>query len=301
MIKISLKKKGLTLIEVLISLLILVIIVPPALLMVFSSVKINKNAEDSQKALYIAQQCIEDIKSTNNMDLNSIQREFLKDNFRVVQQVTAEEKYYFPDRDGEAENDDETESESTNIKTLMYDGKIVITKDNDLKNMHIYNASTELASINLQETSNRIEISNGKKENNTIDSSKIILKINDEIVEMDKETLKENCDFIIEMGSMDDEENYNVEIHTINYCNNGQSDFNLYLVKENGSNFDYSFSNDLGKVKFYSNIVKYKQGEPSPQGVSRLYKINVKVWRKEQDIAKEKPLQEIIAYKTALE
>jgi prepilin-type N-terminal cleavage/methylation domain-containing protein len=62
------KKKGLTLIEILISLTILAIIVIPISNLVLSSVKLNKSGEDKQKAVTIAQQIIEELKAAPKLE-----------------------------------------------------------------------------------------------------------------------------------------------------------------------------------------------------------------------------------------
>jgi prepilin-type N-terminal cleavage/methylation domain-containing protein len=67
-LKINGKKKGLTLIEVLISLTILSIIVIPISNLVLSSVKLNKSGEDKQKAVTIAQQIIEEVKAAPKLE-----------------------------------------------------------------------------------------------------------------------------------------------------------------------------------------------------------------------------------------
>lgn len=59
----KLKKRGMTLIEVIISIAILSIVIVPISNMALTSVKINKEAEDKQQAVLKAQQILEEIKS----------------------------------------------------------------------------------------------------------------------------------------------------------------------------------------------------------------------------------------------
>ncbi|MBV1819075.1 hypothetical protein [Clostridium cochlearium] len=287
------KKKGLTLIEVLISMCILVIIVPPIISMVLTGVKTNKKAEDNQRALYIAQQCVEKIKSMP--DIDNIETEIEKDNFKITQTATPEEGYYFPDK----KNDNK---EKENFRAIEYDGKIKVKTHNNIDGIYLYKGNdeeNEIGSVNLKNNGNTINIINEAKENGNVDESKITLEINEESFQI--ENAKKDSNIIIEFNSIEntvDGKEPKIEIHTINNFPNGS--LNIYLVKEKSTNVKYSFSNDLGKVKVYSNIFKYKEGE-DPKGYSRLYKINVKVWRKEQDKSKDKPIQDIWAYKTALE
>lgn len=64
--KISVKnKKGITLLEVVISIAILSIIIVPISMMINTSVKTNKNSESKQQATVIAQKLIEDLKVKN--------------------------------------------------------------------------------------------------------------------------------------------------------------------------------------------------------------------------------------------
>lgn len=293
------KKKGLTLIEVLISMCILVIIVPPIISMVLTGVKTNKKAEDNQRALYIAQQCVEEIKAKELTKDNIGSKERIEDNFKITQTITPEEEYYFPDN----KNDNK---EKEDFRAIEYDGKIEVKTHNNIDEIYLYkgnDGNNKIGSVNLKEDTNIINIINGVKENGNVDESEIILEINNESFEIEKENTKKDSNIIIELNSIEntiEDEAPKIEIHTINNSHNKDGNFNIYLVKEKGTNIKYSFSNDLGKVKVYSNIFKYKDGK-KPKNASRLYKINVKVWRKEQDKSKDKPIHDIWAYKTALE
>lgn len=63
------KKRGATIVELLVSLAIFVIIMIPVTMLILSSVHFSKRAEQKQQSMIIAQNIVEQIKSTNNNDL----------------------------------------------------------------------------------------------------------------------------------------------------------------------------------------------------------------------------------------
>lgn len=70
MIKLNKTKRGISLIEIVISIAILAIISIPISGMILTSVKTNKNSEDKQKAALLGQQILEEIRSTT-IDIKS--------------------------------------------------------------------------------------------------------------------------------------------------------------------------------------------------------------------------------------
>lgn len=67
--KLNKKKKGISLLEIVISIAILAIISIPISAMILTSVKTNKNSEDKQKAALLGQQILEEIRS-QKIDIN---------------------------------------------------------------------------------------------------------------------------------------------------------------------------------------------------------------------------------------
>ncbi|GFZ32512.1 hypothetical protein CSC2_30380 [Clostridium zeae] len=64
----SKKKKGMTLLEVIISIAIIGIMIVPIGNMILTSVKINKNGEDKQQAVYLSQQVLDGLKSIGSFE-----------------------------------------------------------------------------------------------------------------------------------------------------------------------------------------------------------------------------------------
>lgn len=293
------RKKGFTLVEVVVSVTILAIIVSPVLSMVFTNVKINKDAEDKQKALYIAQQTIERQKSDSNIKVGTTTSEAI--DFKVQKTVTELDDYKFPDVNQNSENNNNEESNNNNkpktFADIKYDAKIEIDSDTNDTPVKVtyYNEHGEKKDreFELNESSNVLNITNY--------DGYIIVNVNkDSNVDVDKDPNKVICQKINstedkKTGSVIIQSNTDIqpkiEIHGFNNC---EKDLIFYFVTSKEQKPNYSLINDGGKIKSYYNIF-YADSEHKYKNNSRVYRIDVEVSKN------GKTLQKITAFKTALE
>ncbi|MFD3156358.1 prepilin-type N-terminal cleavage/methylation domain-containing protein [Haloimpatiens sp. FM7330] len=238
-------KKGMTLIEVIISLAILCIIIIPILSLCLNNVKINKSSEDKSKAKNIAQQYMEYVKSPNNSidDIKKLSHE--KDGFTIDTTIEPVEDYKF--------------SEYINSEDIQCNIKIQVDEQNNLK---IYDKSGEVVS-NLGSLLNLISIHVNDSGNN------IIVKNKDADTESNISiNVAENKDVKIKIELIGD---INFKIDAVNECED--KNLILYFIKFN-RNSNYSINSTIGKIKFFSSIDEnLKNGDMN----YRLYKVKVKV------------------------
>ncbi|MBI6873860.1 prepilin-type N-terminal cleavage/methylation domain-containing protein [Clostridium aciditolerans] len=285
------KKKGFTLVEVVVSVTILAIIISPVLSMVFTNVKINKDAEDKQKALYIAQQTIERQKSDSNIKVGTTTSEAI--DFKVQKTVTELDNYKFPDVSQNSENNNKPKT----FADIKYDVKIDInpaTEENPIK-VTYYNEHGEKCNseFKLIESSNVLNITNY--------DGYIIVNVNkDSNADVDKDPNKVICQKINstedkKTGSVIIQSNIDIqpkiEIHGFNNC---EKDLIFYVVTSKEQKPSYSLINDGGKIKSYYNIF-FADSEHKYKNNSRVYRVDVEVSKS------GKSLQKITAFKTVLE
>lgn len=293
------RKKGFTLVEVVLSVTILAIIVSPVLSMVLTNVKINKDSEDKQKALYIAQKTIEKQKLDSSIITGTTTSEAI--DFKIQKTITELENYKFPDviNNNENNNIEETTTNNTpkTFADISYDAKIDIntdTKDN-LIQVNYYDDHSEKkdSEFKLNESQNYLNITNY--------DGYIIINVNkDSDVEVDKDPNKIVCKKI---NSSDDKKTGSIiiqsntdtqpkiEIHGFNNCD---EDLICYFATSKEQESNYSLINDGGKIKSYYNIF-YADSEHKYRNNSRVYRIDVEVSKN------GKTLQKITAFKTVLE
>ena len=89
------KIKGITLIEVIISVALLSILIIPVSAMVMTSLQINKKAEYKQKSAYIGQQILEELKVYNDINLQDDSNFQLLDGNFINKYIEADNKYDF--------------------------------------------------------------------------------------------------------------------------------------------------------------------------------------------------------------
>lgn len=325
MIKVKSKKSGLTLIEVVVSIAILSIVSTPVLSMVLTSVKTNKSSEDKQKAIYIAQKYVEKFKSedvdsfksegslgaTNNeVNFRKAQDPDMPDDFAVVAEISPQTDYVFPDQQNNNNN-----ASYKKFSDIIFDGEIVLSKKTGGNNavagsaIKVLNKDKEdiipIINQNLGsldgDKSYDLEILNGIQNNNSFDD-KIAINLKETGQQqylakwmVERKKTPKNADVVIYMDS-----EAKTTINVLGYNNISDSDFNIYFAKAKDSlnkddNIKYSFVNQKGIIKTYSNIFKLTGNYNNS---SRVYKINIKVWKEQQDPQKEKPLEEVNAYKS---
>lgn len=288
------KKKGFTLVEVVVSVCILAIIVSPVLSMVLTSVKINKNSEDKQKALYIAQQIVEKQKSDSDIEVKTTTSQVI--GFDVKKIITQLDNYDFPDVNKNTESNNANETKT--FSDIKYDVKVEVnpTSSGNIMKVTYFNdgyGKQTYKEFNLNQSSNTLNITNY--------DGYIIINVNknsDIKVEEDPNRIKSyklSSSSNKEIGNVilqyNTETQPNLAIHGFNNCND---DLNFYFATSKEQQFNYSLINDGGKVKSYYGIFA-ADSEHSYNNNSRVYRIDV-------EVSKDgKSLQKITAFKIMAE
>lgn len=252
-------KKGITLLEVLISLAIFAIVATPIATMVIKTVTINQAAENKQKAMIAAQKVMEEVKAvpeeeiinlvtySSKLDLSIVKDEGKKDSFSISGkkdgyliegQVTPVEEYLFND-------------EKNPQVPLKFDVEISITGGQgfyDTKVKYKDNYFTE--SI----TTKTIDIVNNKNE--IVINGRNFIKSED-FDNMIKITLDKNT-----------KSNFNVKGK-----NELEKELSIFCYKDVNSNATIDVENNGGKLKVYKNLYTSNN---SYTNTSRIYKILIK-------------------------
>lgn len=289
------KKKGFTLVEVVVSISILAIIVSPILSMVLTSVKINKSSENKQKALYIAQQTVEKQKSESTVTAGITTTQAM--GFEIKKTITELNDYRFPDTSNDIEDSVATTSRKT-FSDIKYDAKLDVNSVSGKNAIKVtYNSDgygkQAYQEFNLNQINNRLNITNY--------DGYIIINVNmdsDLEVEEDPNRIKSyklNSDDDKKIGNVIIQYNTSaqpdLEIHGLNNCNEG---LNFYFSTSTEKEFNYDLINDGGKIKSYYDIFAAEPGH-SYTNNSRVYRIDV-------EVSKDgKSLQKITAFKTMAE
>jgi len=294
MFKIKRKKKGLTLIETLISFLILTFVLTPILMVVNSSVKLNKTGDDNQKSLYIAQKYVEDFKQAQDVKTDFIDKGEEQPKETGDSEDTTNIKFYETVTEGDLNIDYVIKAkiipqpfENQQNITTLYDAKVKIDKNNTL---NIYsNVNTILKDYSITNNTCTINITN--------DSGNVIIKV-DNLADQpipkrsraSDEVDKDSGEVIIQLDRYE-----KGKVISFNVKNTLPNPFNIYLQKDSQlTNTDYSIQNQLGSIKVYNSMIADEN-----QNVlsTMVYKINVKVWRKSQNIETDQPIQQISSYR----
>lgn len=234
-------KKGLTLIEVVISLAILAIIISPVLSMSLNTTKITKAGDDKLRALATAQECMEEVKDgTEGIFSDILETEtFERNGYRVVRTTEPEDKYIFGTSDA-AEGDDE--GEDSESRDITYDLEISV---NETKNFSHDGTNAEVTK-NLSNYTLTIENNNNKKD--------VKVKVN--------------------LSKALEETEKTLEISITNHIPN--KNLEVYFVRNSDEATKYVVKEVLGKVKVISNVF---EDDVTGDLNYRLYKVTIKVFR----------------------
>lgn len=268
--KLRKSKKGLTLIEVIISLAILGIIITPIYTMTINTVKINKVSEDKQEALAIAQEYMEYIKSPlhsvkEGRDLPSKKGEFIVE--KVIKGVD------------EFENGD-----SDIVGDLKPDLDIEINGNNIVGNLN------GKGNKNINENTLAIEcIGNGGNNNDKHGRIQFSTPGKNNIGHYHELKFANGRDLVLKIHL----EKANLPFK-LNLGNKYSGNFIVYItpsdfdVESNVNIIDNNNNNKYGKV-----IINPVSGK---QKTYDLYKVIIKVWKNGEEDT-EVPLQTLESYK----
>lgn len=260
-------KKGLTLIEIIISLAILSIIIAPILSLTLNSVKINKKSDEKMEALSLAQKKMEGIKSpkyiidkSNYTQVgNELTKNYDEGNYKIT------ETLLIP-----------SQSQIVDEFSIISDNQTDIVVKFDGLNMGVYDNSNGALIKDLGE----------------IDNSSIVeVKCNNNMLVLG---LDEDYKFNIATGSNFELRikiylsNINLKMNIINFSDSGK--LKLNFIKQDESS-QFSFNKFIGNVEYYS---INPSNLPNNKGDKyRLYEVKVKV----EKIGTSEILQELKGYK----
>lgn len=267
-------RKGLTLIEVIISIAILAIIVTPLSSLTMSAVKFNRESDYKQRALALAQKYMELVKSPEFIVVTEgAQPDIEEDGLIVTRTINPMTEYNF-------------EAIQTNITNVNYTTKL-----------DVYNKSED-------EISDKVVIDNGTKKtllfSNMADQNLTIINSQTETkIQIEKDGVIYDSEVVT--NDVDKAPIIRVELHgseklTLSVTNDDKKKFlSLYFIKHKGSS-KYTINSSMGKVKVYSDIAADAENT-NPVGTSspRVYKVKVEVKNANKEI-----IQTLEGYKTVV-
>ncbi len=240
--------KGLTLIEIIITIAILGIIITPIFSMFLTTARANSLADEKMRATAAAQKVMENVKTA--LDIDSIETEQEIDGFRVTIQKEPTE-YTFADVQSQMSADENP----YDLKIELYDSNLL---------MYDY-FDNELPLISDRDNSITIEYQT--------DSIYITQGVNNHIVSVyDKPDVRfefyGDRDIIINAENKDDFEPLEV-----------------YIMKSVDINPDYTFNNKGGSIMLYENIL-INESDTELES-NRVYRINIQVKNDKDKLIKE--------------
>lgn len=242
-------RKGITLIEIIVTLAIVGIIVVPISTLFISTARTNKFAEDKMEATALAQNYMERVKASTDVNVwdNIINTE---GKFKVEIDINKYSKYNFP--------------QETSGDSIEYDYRIEVQN----KDIKLYNSSENdlgvLATINSS-LDKDIEMKF------TYEDNKVDFSVVQNDISIITESVGWTGDIKIKIDIVDI---LNVEIEGINESNDNMI---FYIAKSNQGNIIYSTKE--GKIRWYNNIA-LGSGNVSGNNISvdsRVYGVTVTV------------------------
>lgn len=253
------KKKGMTLIEAIISVALLSILIIPVSTMIINSVNTTKSAATKQEGTFIGQKLLEEIKSYEKINLKGTDKFQLLDGEFIIKENDGSKGY---DYYGHFERNG-FDVEVRLIKSSSFDYEVIdktryAFKINDSeiisKSGNIYNLDSS-KELNLRINGEIATISNEGEASPSLTQS---FENNKVIIELDKEFSKNT---------------------KLNIINNSVSEVSVYVKKFNSTPGDIIFNNTegIGMVKKIINTIDESGNDSLDAVLGDLYEINVSV------------------------
>lgn len=249
------KKKAFTLVELIIAIAVLAIISIPITNMVVTTVKMNKETEDKQQATFIGEEIVEKIKSVTDEEIINLNKVSLAGSSLAMGKVEGKvdwfniygeykgfkvEGTFKPDESYVFVKTSETSKtpENYDVEIKMENGKIYLGDSN----------------IYIPNTDEKLEI--------IIDNEKIRLNNYIDISSTSNKKIK------VFLSNLEN------NLWDVIIKNNINEAFNIYIIKEDGTEGECTVDNIGGPMNIYSNIYSTKVVYNNS---SRLYNINLKL------------------------
>ena len=267
------KAKGITLIEVIISVALLSILIIPVSAMVMTSLQINKKAEYKQKSAYIGQQILEELKVYSDIKLRSDSSFQLLDGNFINKYIETDNKYDFIGdftRDSYKVNVTLKKDSTFKYEDSNNDGVNIINSDFDFK---INLLNDPLQAVNDNNVSLPINVSN-----------QLVLKVNG-TSSMGIELLDKGQVTALLSDTKSNEVKRKILLYLdssfkkqtiteIEVENQRDDEIEIYVKRNQESTGKLNIKSTKGKVKIYNNILDVQN-----QNTGDLYNIEVTVRR----------------------
>lgn len=270
------KKRGITIIEIIISVAVLGIVIVPIGSAVITSTKINKDAEISQKATYITQKTLENTKFLKSDRINDLFTK-MKDNLSLVEKAgTTEEStikegtFYFDNNGNSSTLDDSYYLAKVKLSSVDHSigksGELKINNGIDIKdqaNLDGYiDGSSTFYNINSENITIKMDYnSSGSGYVLTVDGTGYTKNIGSSTTEDLNFTVNVNKSFPVDSGS--------IKISIENITN---QTLNVYLY--NDVKADCTINSKYGMVNQFSNYTT----NSTYSGVSNSVKVEIETY-----------------------
>lgn len=278
LINIKRKKKGFTLLELIISIGILSIVVIPLSNLVIGTFRMTNNAKIKQEATNIAQKYMEKIKADDSIKLDKIIDEeetfpsygypSSENGYSISYSINKEEDYYLP------------HESYSGVDSNTFDYKFKLPEEGELVNIYDNNGQINSHSI-TSDLGMQITINNRKYDEIT-NQNQITYEINGYTKTPINKTKANNENIYIRIDVNRDDLTNPLVINAKNECS-GQLIF--YFVKSDKLTEDVQCKviNEGGNIVKYENIYNNTSSIPK----SRLYKIRIEVEKNDEKVVNE--------------
>lgn len=271
------KKKGMTLIEAIISVALLSVLIIPISGLVMTSINTNKRAEIKQEATYIGQKLLEEMKVYDEIILG-VTKEFQLLNGQKITKVGESDNFvgkFIVDKY-------DVELSLNKDNQFVYDNNIVSneinTNEMDVVVEFVSNNTIKYNNVNYV-ISDNLTI---KTPNNDTDELAVINGDGTVIFKVTKASERKNK--ILFVINNDFKGDVNIDFH-----NERDEEVSIYVKKNSAITGNLNINAFRGKIRIYSNINNEDKNK-----IGNLYNINVVVKNKGNELFKGEVLQNIL-------
>lgn len=271
------KKKGMTLIEAIISVALLSVLIIPISGLVMTSINTNKRAEIKQEATYIGQKLLEEMKVYDEIILG-VTKEFQLLNGQKITKVGESDNFvgkFIVDKY-------DVELSLNKDNQFVYDNNIVSneinTNEMDVVVEFVSNNTIKYNNVNYV-ISDKLTI---KTPNNDTDELEVINGDGTVIFKVTKASERKNK--ILFVINNDFKGDVNIDFH-----NERDEEVSIYVKKNSAVTGNLNINAFRGKIRIYNNINNEDKNK-----IGNLYNINVVVKNKGNELFKGEVLQNIL-------
>ena len=259
-------KKGFTVIEAIISLVLFTMIMIPLGSFTIMAIKNTSNSAEKQKAMDIAQSIIEQIKAIDSSDIDNLNNKLHFDEISNIKINKVFKNEIFNGYDIRGDNSE------FHIEGKITPNEYYVNKDENNNNNFDYYVYIDDESIRIKENSkgtfsNNIELSK--------DRTLCIFEKSDGSIYVNKDNNKPfnskggNCNIKVIYTGKGKANGINLDLKNLN----SDGYLSVYCYKKIGSNFNFNILNTEGSIRIYNNLYEGKTNISK----SSLFDINLKI------------------------